>query len=137
MQRVMLKSKIHRATVTDCDLHYVGSITIDPDLLEAADILEHEQVHVVDIDNGARFETYTIAGARGAGAMKVNGAAARLVHRGDTIIVISYAQYDRSELTSYEPRVVHVQAQTNRIITVDDAVATLLTEPREAPGVPA
>ncbi len=95
MQRVMLKSKIHRATVTDCDLHYVGSITIDPDLLEAADILEHEQVHVVDIDNGARFETYTIAGERGSGAIKVNGAAARLVHRGDTIIVISYGQYDR------------------------------------------
>ena len=91
MQRTMLKSKIHRATVTDCDLHYVGSITIDPDLLEAADILEHEQVHVVDVDNGARFETYTIAGERGSGEMKVNGAAARLVHRGDTIIVISYA----------------------------------------------
>src|SRR6478752_3658674 len=84
MQRVMLKSKIHRATVTDCDLHYVGSITIDPDLLEAADIREHEQVHVVDVDNGARFETYTIAGERGSGAMKVNGAAARLVHGGDT-----------------------------------------------------
>ena len=84
MQRVMLKSKIHRATVTDCDLHYVGSITIDPDLLEAADILEHEQVHVVDVDNGARFETYTIAGQRGSGDIKVNGAAARLVHRGDT-----------------------------------------------------
>ena len=91
MQRTMLKSKIHRATVTDCDLHYVGSITVDPDLLEAADILEHEQVHVVDVDNGARFETYTIAGERGSGEMKVNGAAARLVHRGDTIIVISYA----------------------------------------------
>ena len=96
MQRIMLKSKIHRATVTDCDLHYVGSITIDPDLLEAADILEHEQVAVVDVDNGARFETYTIAGERGSGEMKVNGAAARLVHRGDTIIVISYAPYDRA-----------------------------------------
>ncbi len=95
MQRVMLKSKIHRATVTDCDLHYVGSITIDPDLLEAADILEYEQVHVVDVDNGARFETYTIAGERGSGAMCVNGAAARLVHRGDTIIVISYGQLRR------------------------------------------
>jgi aspartate 1-decarboxylase len=137
MQRVMLKSKIHRATVTDCDLHYVGSITIDADLLEAADILEHEQVHVVDIDNGARFETYTIAGERGSGAMKVNGAAARLVHRGDTIIVISYAHYDRSEMERYEPRVVHVEAKTNRIITVDDAVATLLSEPHEASGVPA
>ncbi len=126
MQRVMLKSKIHRATVTDCDLHYVGSITIDPDLLEAADILEHEQVHVVDVDNGARFETYTIPGERGSGDMRVNGAAARLVHSGDTIIVISYGQYDEVDLERYEPRVVHVEASTNRIITVDDQVATLL-----------
>ena len=127
MQRVMLKSKIHRATITDCDLHYVGSITIDPDLLEAADMLEHEQVHVLDIDNGARFETYTIAGERGSGVITINGAAARLVHRGDTIIVVSYANYDQVDLENYEPRVVHVEAQTNRIITVDDAVATLLT----------
>ena len=103
MQRVMLKSKIHRATVTDCDLHYVGSITIDPELLEAADMLEHEQVHVVDVDNGARFETYTIAGERGSGEMRVNGAAARLVHRGDTIIVISYGHYDEADLERYEP----------------------------------
>ncbi len=127
MQRVMLKSKIHRATVTDCDLHYVGSITIDPELLEAADILEHEQVHVVDVDNGARFETYTIPGKPGSGEMTVNGAAARLVHKGDTIIVISYGQYDQLELERYEPRVVHVEAQTNRIITIDDEVATLLS----------
>src|ERR687886_2894702 len=98
MQRTMLKSKIHRATVTDCDLHYVGSITIDADLLDAADILEHEQVHVVDVDNGARFETYTIAGARGSGEIKVNGAAARLLHPGATIIVISYGSYDRRDL---------------------------------------
>ena len=125
MQRVKLKSKIHRATVTDCDLHYVGSITIDPDLLEAADILEHEQVHVVDVDNGARFETYTIAGARGSGEIKVNGAAARLVHRGDTVIVISYGQYDRAEIEQYEPRVVHVKAGTNQILDVDAEVATL------------
>ena len=126
MQRVMLKSKIHRATVTDSDLHYVGSITIDPELLEAADILEHEQVHVVDIDNGARFETYTIAGEPGSGAMQINGAAARLVHEGDTIIVVSYASYDAAELQHYEPRVVHVEAKTNRIVSVDDEVATLL-----------
>ena len=126
MTRTMLKSKIHRARITDCDLHYVGSITIDPDLLEAADILEHEQVHVVDVDNGARFETYTIAGERGSGEMKVNGAAARLVHRGDTIIVISYAQYTREEMEQYEPRVVHVRAD-NSIIAADDRVATLLT----------
>jgi len=127
MHRTMLKSKIHRATVTDCDLHYVGSITIDPELLEAADILEHEQVHVVDVDNGARFETYTIPGDRGSGEMKVNGAAARLVHRGDTIIVISYGQYDRVEMETYEPRVVHVERETNRIIDVDAEVATLLS----------
>jgi aspartate 1-decarboxylase len=127
MQRVMLKSKIHRATVSDCDLHYVGSITIDPELLEAADILEYEQVHVVDVDNGARFETYTIPGERGSGAMCVNGAAARLVHRGDTIIVISYGSYETAEMEGYEPRVVHVEAGTNRIITIDDEVATLLS----------
>jgi aspartate 1-decarboxylase len=122
----MLKSKIHRATVTDCDLHYVGSITVDPDLLEAADIRDHEQVHVVDVDNGARFETYTIPGARGSGEVVINGAAARLVHRGDTVIVISYASYEESELDRYEPRVVHVD-RSNRIIDVDAEVATLLT----------
>jgi aspartate 1-decarboxylase len=127
MQRVMLKSKIHRATVTDCDLHYVGSITIDAELLEAADIAEYEQVQVVDVDNGARFETYTIAGQPGSGGVCVNGAAARLVHRGDTIIVISYGHYDRADLEHYEPRVVHVKADTNRIISVDDEVATLLS----------
>jgi aspartate 1-decarboxylase len=125
MQRVMLKSKVHRATVTDCDLHYVGSLTVDPDLLEAGDIMEHEQVHVVDIDNGARFQTYTIAGARGSGELKVNGAAARLVARGDTVIVISYAHYDEQELARYEPRVVHVDRE-NRIVKVDQEVAALL-----------
>ena len=98
MLRVMLKSKIHRATITGSDLHYVGSITLDADLLEAADMLEHEQVHVLDIDNGARFETYTIAGERGSGVVQINGAAARLVHEGDTVIVISYAHYDETEL---------------------------------------
>jgi len=121
----MLKSKIHRARVTDCDLHYVGSITIDPELLEAADMMEFEQVAVVDVDNGARFETYTIAGEPGSGEMKINGAAARLVHRGDTIIVISYASYDPGELENYVPRVVHVDAG-NHILAVDDAVATLM-----------
>jgi len=125
MQRTMLKSKIHRATVTDCDLHYVGSITIDPDLLDAADIREFEQVAVVDVNNGARFETYTIAGERGSGDMKVNGAAARLVHRDDTIIVISYGGYDPDDLEHYRPRVVHVDAD-NQIINVDREVATLL-----------
>jgi aspartate 1-decarboxylase len=128
MQRVMLKSKIHRATVTDCDLHYVGSITIDRDLLEAGDILEHEQVQVVDVDNGARFETYTIAGEPGSGEMKVNGAAARLVQRGDTIIVLSYGIYDPEDLEHYLPEVVHVNTD-NEILAVDHDVATLLGEP--------
>ena len=126
MNRTMLKSKIHRCRITDSDLHYVGSITIDADLLEAADILEHELVHVLDVDNGARFETYTIAGQRGSGEVKVNGAAARLVHTGDTVIVVSYASYDERELETYEPKVVHVKSD-NSIITVDDAVAELLT----------
>jgi aspartate 1-decarboxylase len=126
MNRTMLKSKIHRCRITGSDLHYVGSITVDEDLLEAADIREHEQVHVVDVDNGARFETYTIAGQRGSGEIKVNGAAARLVHTGDTVIVISYASYDAEDLESYEPRVVHVSAD-NSIVTVDDAVAELLS----------
>ena len=128
MQRIMLKSKIHRATVTDADLHYVGSITIDPELLKAADILEYEQVSVVNVDNGARFETYTIAGEPGSGQMKVNGAAARLVHRGDTIIVISYGQYEGDEIAAHEPVVVHVERGTNAIVEVDAEVATLLTE---------
>jgi aspartate 1-decarboxylase len=113
--RNMLKSKIHRATVTQADLHYVGSVTVDPELLEAADIREHEQVHVVDIDNGARFETYTIAGERGSGDLKINGAAAHLVHPGDLVILISYAQMDDATARSYQPRVVHVDAD-NRII---------------------
>jgi aspartate 1-decarboxylase len=122
----MLKSKIHRATVTGSDLHYVGSITIDPELLEAADMLEFEQVAVVDVDNGARFETYTIAGGeRGSGEVTINGAAARLVHTGDTIIVISYATYDPDELLNYHPRVVHVGA-SNQIVSVDEEVASLI-----------
>lgn len=125
MQRQMLKSKIHRATVTDCDLHYVGSITIDEDLLEKANILENELVHVLDIDNGQRFETYTIAGARGSGMVQVNGAAARLVAKGDKVIVVTYATYDEAELENYEPVVVHVD-DDNRRVSVDNEVAKLL-----------
>ena len=108
MHRIMMKSKIHRATVTGADLHYVGSITLDPRLMELADIREHEQVHVLDIDNGARFETYAIRG--GPGDVVLNGAAARLVQRGDRVIVITYAQYDDAELEHYAPVVVHVDA---------------------------
>jgi aspartate 1-decarboxylase len=122
----MLKSKIHRATITGSDLHYVGSITIDQDLLDAADIREHEQVHVVDVDNGARFETYTISGERGSGDICINGAAARLVHTGDTIIVISYAEYSEEELESYVPRVVHVN-RDNEIVITDATVRELLS----------
>ena len=123
MRRRMLKSKIHRAVVTDANLHYVGSITIDPDLLAAADILEHEQVAVVDIDNGARFETYAIAGRPGSGDMCLNGAAARLVSPGDRVIVISYADYEASELDHHEPVVVHVDT-ANR--PIDAAMAERL-----------
>jgi aspartate 1-decarboxylase len=123
VRRRMLKSKIHRAVVTDANLHYVGSITIDPELLESADILEHEQVAVVDIDNGARFETYTIPGRAGSGDMCLNGAAARLVSTGDRIIVISYADYEADELAHHEPVVVHVDSTNHR---VDSATAERL-----------
>jgi len=114
MQRIMMKSKIHRATVTGADLNYVGSITLDPRLMELADIRENEQVHVLDIDNGARFETYAILG--GPGDCIVNGAAARLVHRGDKVIVITYAQYDELELEGYEPLVVHVDGDNRPVV---------------------
>ena len=125
MNRQMLKSKIHRARITDSDLHYVGSITIDADLLDAADILEHELVHVLDIDNGNRFETYTIAGRRGSGEICINGAAARLVHKGDKVIVVSYAEYAEEELAGHQPRVVHVDAE-NRIVDVNAVVEELI-----------
>ncbi len=121
----MLKSKIHRASVTDCDLNYVGSLTVDPDLLEAADILPGEQVSVVDVNNGSRFETYVILGERGSREMKVNGAAARLVERGDTVIVISYGTYDQAELADYEPIVVHVDNE-NEILAADHELASLM-----------
>jgi aspartate 1-decarboxylase len=127
MRRRMMKSKIHRATVTDANLNYVGSITVDRDLMKAADLLEWEQVAIVDIDNGNRFETYVIPGDAGSGAMCLNGAAARLVHPGDRIIVISYADYDEAELANFEPRIVHVD-RTNTIISEElaslDARAT-------------
>lgn len=126
MQRHMLKSKIHRATVTASDLHYVGSITLDPDLMEAADLLPGEQVHVLDIDNGARFETYTILGERGSGECQINGAAARLVQTGDKVIVVSYGIYEQHELAEHRPVVVHVD-EHNRQIRVDDRPDILLT----------
>lgn len=126
MRRTMLHAKIHRATITGSDLNYVGSITVDKDLLDASGILEHERVHVLDIDNGARFETYTIAGERGSRQVQVNGAAARLVHAGDKVIIIAYGEYDEAELLTYEPTVVHVDAD-NQMIAVDDAVGTLLS----------
>ena len=108
MRRRLLHSKIHRATVTDANLNYVGSISIDAALLRAADIMEHEQVAVVDVNNGARFETYAIAG--GPGEICLNGAAARLVAVGDTVILITYADYDEDELDGYRVTVVHVDA---------------------------
>jgi aspartate 1-decarboxylase len=114
MQRILMKSKIHRATVTDANLHYQGSITIDRSLMAAADLVAHEQVHVVDIDNGARFETYVIEGEASSGTVCLNGAAARLVQPGDKVIIISYASLDESEVATFEPRVVMVD-ENNQI----------------------
>jgi aspartate 1-decarboxylase len=115
MLRTMLKSKIHRATVTQANLHYVGSVTVDMDLMEAADLLPGEQVSIVDVTNGARLETYVIEGERGSGVIGINGAAAHLVHPDDLVILISYGQMDDAEARSYQPRIVHVDA-TNEII---------------------
>ena len=115
MQRTMLHSKIHLATVTQADLHYVGSVTVHQDLLDAADILPGELVSIVDVTNGARLETYTIAGERGSGVLGINGAAAHLVHPGDLVILISYGVMDETEAKSYIPRVVHVDG-ANRVV---------------------
>lgn len=115
MFRTMLKSKIHRATVTQSDLHYVGSVTVDEDLMDAADLLTGEQVAIVDITNGARLETYVIPGLRGSGVVGVNGAAAHLVAPGDLVILISYATMDEPEARHYRPRVVFVD-HANRIV---------------------
>ncbi|MEU7766278.1 aspartate 1-decarboxylase [Nocardia sp. NPDC049190] len=115
MLRTMMKSKIHRATVTHADLHYVGSVTVDQDLLDAADLLEGEQVCIVDIDNGARLETYVIAGERGSGVVGINGAAAHLVHPGDLVIVIAYGQMDEQELAAYDPKVVFVDVRNRPV----------------------
>ena len=111
--RTMLKSKIHRATVTDANLHYEGSVTIDPILMEAAGLLPFEQVHLLDIDNGARLTTYVIEGERGSGQMCVNGAAAHLIHRGDTIIAISYMTVSEDEAQRHEPKLIYVDEANN------------------------
>ena len=131
MRRRMMKSKIHRATVTDANLHYVGSITVDRDLMDQADLLEYEQVAVVDIDNGARLETYVIAGERGSGDICLNGAAARLVSPGDRVIIISYAEYDREELASYAPTIVHVDRANRQI---DELTAELIAAEQAGPA---
>ncbi len=125
MLRTMLKSKIHRATVTQADLHYVGSVTVDRDLMDAADLLEGEQVAIVDVSNGARLETYVIAGERGSGVLGINGAAAHLVHPGDLVILIAYGQMDAAESRSYVPRVVFVDDA--------NAVVELGSDPAHAP----
>ena len=122
MMRVMLKSKIHRATVTQADLDYVGSVAIDVDLMEAADILEGEQVVIADITNGARLETYVIPAPRGSRTITINGAAAHLVHQGDLVIIISYALLTDAEARTLKPAVVHVDEQ-NRIVKLGDDAA--------------
>jgi aspartate 1-decarboxylase len=126
MQRQMLKSKIHRATVSDCDVDYIGSITIDTELMASADLIPNEQVHIWDIDNGARFITYAIEGEAGSGTMQVNGAAAHLTRPGHKIIVASFGAYDESDLESYAPLVVHVDAD-NRAVAVDSHPEVLLS----------
>jgi len=115
MMRIMMKSKIHRATVTQADLDYVGSVTLDAALMEAADLLEGEQVAIVDITNGARIETYVIPGPRGSGVIGINGAAAHLVHPGDLVIIMSYAVLSDAEARTLEPRIVHVD-EKNRVV---------------------
>lgn len=132
MLRTMFKSKIHRATITHSDLHYVGSLTVDLDLLDAADLLPGEQVSVVDIANGNRFETYLIAGERGSGVIGVNGAAAHLAEVGHLVIVISYAQLTDEEARAFEPTVVHVDAQ-NRILAVNADPAAAIVPGVETP----
>ena len=124
MMRTMLKSKIHRATVTQADLHYVGSVTIDENLLDAADLLPGEQVAIVDVTNGARLETYTIAGPRGSGVIGINGAAARLVHPGDLVILIGYGQMDTAEAEEHQPHVVFVDADNRIMATGFDPAET-------------
>jgi aspartate 1-decarboxylase len=125
MQRQMLKSKIHRATITECDVDYVGSITLDPELMRRADLLVNEQIHVWDIDNGARFVTYAIEGEEGSGTVQVNGAAARLVRNGDKVIIASFGAYDETDLERYSPVVVHVDDE-NEVVVVDSDPTVLL-----------
>ena len=115
MLRTMLKSKIHRATVTQADLHYVGSVTLDPVLMEAADLLPGEQVTIVDVTNGARLETYVIEGERDSGVVGINGAAAQLVHPGDLVIMMAYGLMDDAEAAAHRPRVVFVDAD-NKVV---------------------
>jgi len=122
VMRIMMKSKIHRATVTQADLHYVGSVTIDAALMEAADLLEGEKVAIVDVTNGARLETYAITGERGTGVIGINGAAARLVHEGDVVIIISYGMYDDAEARALKPSVVHVD-EKNRVVKLGKDLA--------------
>ncbi len=119
--RTMLSSKIHRARVTDANLHYEGSVTLDPVLMDAAGLLPHEQVHLLDVDNGSRLETYVIEGERGSGEVVVNGAAARLIHKGDTIIILSYATVPEDEARRLEPRLVYVD-EANRIVRTGHAI---------------
>jgi aspartate 1-decarboxylase len=124
MRRTLLKSKIHRATVTEADLDYVGSIAIDPLLMAAADLLEHERVEIYNITNGERLATYAIPGRRGAGEICINGAAAHKARAGDLVIIASYAEYDEAELAGHEPRLVFVDA-ANRIADATPAGASV------------
>lgn len=127
MYRTMMKSKIHRATVTEANLNYVGSITIDEDLMELSDIWANEKVQIVNNNNGARLETYVIPGPRGSGVICLNGAAARLVQPGDNVIIISYGMMTEEEARAYKPKVIIVDAANRQVQTVTEEVhATML-----------
>jgi aspartate 1-decarboxylase len=124
MLRTLMKSKIHRATVTEADVQYVGSVSVDSDLLDAANLLPGELVHIVDVTNGARLQTYTIAGARGSGVIGINGAAAHLVHPGDIVILIAYGQFDDTEVRDFKPSVVFVDAN-NAVVDIGVSAAAV------------
>ncbi|MGV9801585.1 aspartate 1-decarboxylase [Mycobacterium sp. NPDC003449] len=134
MQRLILASKIHRATVTQADLHYVGSITIDADLMDSADIVEGEQVHVVDITSGARLITYAIAGPRGSGVIGINGAAAHLISPSNLVIIMAFVQLDEAERITHQPKVVHVDSANHIVALGSDPAEPVPGAPEQLAG---
>ena len=120
----LLKCKIHRATVTEANLNYIGSITIDEDLMDAAGLFEYEHVHVLNITNGNRLETYVIKGPRGSGSICINGAAAHLVHKNDLVIIVAYCQLNKEDLPAYTPKIIHVN-ETNKVVPLETSTVSI------------